>query len=363
MNPTTPTVSVIIASYNEAVCIERCLRSLLAQTYARIIEIMVVDGKSTDATVRIVQSVMLENDKIKLLTNEKRQVPFAWNIGIQHAQGEIICIQGAHAALPMDYIAHCVALHVRMPEVANVGGKQIVLPRTTTAIARANALAIVHPFGIGNAQYRQAHAAGYVYTVFPGCYKREVFQQVGLYDERLFRGEDQEMNARIIAAGKKIFMDPAFSVFFYARGTLRELALLYFRTGRSVVFTSMVMSKPVSVRQFVPVGFLIMLAAALAWWIRPVPGCTASCACMPMIGIAGLYGLVLGWHAVSTACKQRSVSLLWALPAAFITIHFSYGIGTLVGMITLPGWWRRNRHYIVKKIVDNLWASPGRQIH
>lgn len=346
-------VSIIVPTYNEEQCIAACLDSILAQTCKDIIEILVVDACSTDSTLGIIESFRTKNDKIRVFTNHKRHVPYAWNIGIRNSHGDLICIEGAHSYLSKDYIERCVELHREHPDFDNIGGKSVVLPRNDTLTARAVAMAISHPLGIGKAQYRQANKPCFVYTLFPGCYKRTVFSRVGLYDERLVRGEDQEINDRILKSGGKIYLDPSIQSFFYARGTLKGMVLLYFRTGKSIPCTSRVMSRVISVRQLAPLAYFSALGASLLLAVAGrYAGVSTIASTVPLLLVSGVYTLAIVAASVVQAFKNRTPSFAFLLPVVFFLLHAGYAIGTLHGLITLRGWWNRNKDYKVGKLTD-----------
>src|SRR5687768_10761458 len=77
-----PRVTLVIAVRNEAPHIERCLESVTGQDYpSHLLEIIVVDGDSTDETVEIVKRAASSDERILLLRNPDREMPYALNIG------------------------------------------------------------------------------------------------------------------------------------------------------------------------------------------------------------------------------------------------------------------------------------------
>lgn len=81
-----PFISVILPIRNEAEFIEKCLRSLMANDYARgRIEILVLDGMSDDGTREIVRRLAAEDGRIRLLDNPQGIVPYTMNRGINEA--------------------------------------------------------------------------------------------------------------------------------------------------------------------------------------------------------------------------------------------------------------------------------------
>ena len=80
-------ISIIIPIYNGERVIERCLSSLLKQTYTDF-EVLVIDDGSTDATVQKVLS--FADSRVRLICKKNAGVSTARNLGIENALGEYI---------------------------------------------------------------------------------------------------------------------------------------------------------------------------------------------------------------------------------------------------------------------------------
>ena len=94
-------LSVICPVYNEVKYIDVCIRSILLQDYSQEnLEVLFVDGLSSDGTRDIIKRYSVEYPFIKLLDNPHRIVPFAMNVGIESAVGDIIMRLDAHALYP-----------------------------------------------------------------------------------------------------------------------------------------------------------------------------------------------------------------------------------------------------------------------
>lgn len=339
-------VSVVIATFNEINHIDDCISSVLDQTYTNV-EVLVVDGMSTDGTRDRLAQLAEKHANVHFLDNPQRRAPFAFNIGIENSRGDIVCILGAHAEYPRDYLESCVRLHCENPTVANVGGQTQVHPSDDGIQARTIAVAVSHPFGLGGVAYRQRQEPGFIKSVFPGCYKRSVFVQVGLFDERLLRGQDQELNLRITNRGGRILYDPSIKVGYYSRRSFSLLANQYFRTGLSIVYTARVLGQAPSYRQFVPICFVIgIVASLLLALLGLLPSVPALAASLPLICIAAAYGLLAIGFTISSSVRERAI--LWPLPFAFLLLHAAYGIGTICGLATVRRWWDRNSRYQVR---------------
>src|SRR5689334_649426 len=106
-----PFVTLILPIRNEAESITRTLTSVLAQDYPlERMEILVVDGQSSDGTPEIVTRLTHEaRMPVRLLTNNGRIVPTGLNLALRQAQGEIILRLDGHTVIAPDYVRQCVA--------------------------------------------------------------------------------------------------------------------------------------------------------------------------------------------------------------------------------------------------------------
>ncbi len=225
----SPTVSVVVVVRNEADRIRSCLDQLLAQDYPReLLEIVLIDNMSTDGTAEIAESF---SDKIavSVLKIAERGRSQGLNRGIQEAKGEVIVRVDARTVIKPDYVSRCINTLLKTG-ADNVGG--VRKPLATNETQEAIGMALSHPFGIGSGYSRLGTRSGYVDSVYLGCFRREVFDKVGLFDETAaVINEDWDLNYRIRAAGGKVYLDADIAAFYYPRESFADLCRLYFRYG------------------------------------------------------------------------------------------------------------------------------------
>ena len=320
-------VSIIIPCRNEGKFISKTLDSIIANDYPKEkIEIFVVDGMSTDQTRGIVQSYAERYPYICLLANPKKIAPAALNIGIQHAKGQIIMRMDAHNVYDCSYISKSVR-YLKEYDADNVGGIWVIRPGSDTMLSNAVALASTHPFSAGNAYYKiGSKEPRYVDTVPFGCYKREVFERIGQFDEDLVRNQDDELNHRLIKSGGKILLAPDIKSYYFARDSLSKLWNMNYQYGYFKPLVAKKIGSVLTFRQLVPALFLMSLSvsgilsiinAELKWV---------------------LYAIVLLYLAANIGASfliARTVGLkyLLVLPIIFGAIHFGYGVGYLKGIL------------------------------
>lgn len=324
-------LSVICPIYNEEIYIAQCIESILQQDYPKDdLEVLLVDGMSTDKTRAIVADYSARYPFIKLIDNPRKIVPCAMNIGIKASKGDIIIRLDAHANYEKDYFS---VLSRRLIELNadNVGVvcKTDVLNKTPKTLTIREVLS--NKFGVGNSTFRTGvDEVRQVDTVPFGCWRREVFERYGLYDERLIRNQDIELNKRIIRGGGKIYIVPDTFCTYFARERFSALAKNNYANGKwnilTVHYTKQMSS--LSLRHFIPCLFVLSLIfpslLAILWWP------------LSIISVLSLLVYLLDLSAISLRLSiSKGLNFVYLL-VSFATLHISYGFGSLIGILKLP---------------------------
>jgi glycosyltransferase involved in cell wall biosynthesis len=339
-------LSIVIPVRNEAAYIERCVESIYAQDFAgHDYEVIAVDGMSSDSTSEKLKTLKSKFPNLKLLENPNKTVSSGVNVGVRNSAGDIIFRMDAHAEYGSDYIRTCLEVMQRTG-ADNVGGPAIPLAGGRSPRSQAIALAHLSPFALGGGAFRNLKAEGWVPTVWPGCFRREVFRRVGLLDERLTRTEDIEFNSRMVRSGGRIYLSPRIRSYYICRTRLRYLWRQRWRDGIGVVHTVLISRHAPKLRHFVPLLFIGSLAALTvlallgggrlreaALWLLAFEALTYVLSC----AYFSLRTLTLPRELRSLTRNERISPLAVLLqPMAFATLHFSYGLGSLWGLATLP---------------------------
>jgi succinoglycan biosynthesis protein ExoA len=320
--------SVVVACRNEKDHISACLESILASDYPQDrLEILVVDGMSTDGTRDVVQAIARRHKSVRLIDNTQQITSVAFNIGVRESVGDIILIMSAHARYPPDYVSLC-ERYLREYSADDIGGSMITVPNGDSVLARGIARVLSHPFGVGNARFRlRLSQPVWVDTVFGGCYRRDVFARIGLFDERLVRGWDMDFNTRLRRSGGRILLVPSIKVWYIPKGGLSGFVRQNFRDGAWAVRAIPLAGRTFRVRHFVPLAFVsvILLGGVLSLASAPVR--------LGLAGILAAYALLAAASGIQVALQERDARLVIAAPALFALRHFSYGCGSLIGLL------------------------------
>lgn len=338
--PDRPLVTAVIPCRNEARYIGPCLDSLVACDYPKDrLEVLVCDGLSDDGTREIVAGYAERHPFIRLVDNPRRITPCAMNAGIAEAHGEVIMPMGAHAVYSPSYISQLVAaLHETGAD--NVGGVLVTLPANETPLARALALGLSHPFGVGNSYFRiGATARRAVDTVPFGCYRRAVFDRIGVFDEDLVRNQDDELNARLLKQGGRIMLIPEVVSHYYARGSLGQVARMFYQYGYYKPLAAWKVGRIMTVRQLIPALFVgaLGLTGTLAIIFPPARFALAALALTYATAALASAALALRRHGVRCAA---------ALVLVFPTLHCSYGLGSLTAVLERMIGRRQSPHHV-----------------
>jgi len=320
-------VSIVCPIYNEKSFIVKCLESIISQDYPiNKLEVWFVDGMSNDETRLIVQQYIVKYGYIKLLDNPKKIVPYALNIGIKASNGDVIIRLDGHCIYPSNYVSTLVKYLFEL-NADNVGCGLKTIPAKDGSICKAIAIASSHKFGVGNSMFRVgANEIIETDTVPFGCFRREVFDKVGLFDVELIRNQDDEFNARIIKNGGKVFLIPQISIDYMARDTIRKTSRMYYQYGLFKPLVNKKLGFPATVRQFFPAMFVLSLI------FGAFLGCFSRIFLAFYLTIIALYILIALFCSIQSATKNNDWKLMFILPFVFFVIHFSYGWGYWVGL-------------------------------
>lgn len=331
--------SFLLVVRNEKCYIRRVLDSILNQDFPHNqYEIIVVDGQSTDSTPAIVQTYQRRHPgRIQYLKNSKRTLSAGWNIGIKHAKGDYVIRVDGHSDIPSDFLKNTYNVIKRVPEAVCVGG--VIETKGEGFWGEVNAYVYSHPFGVGNSKFRitKEHWEGYVDTVPYGAYRRELFQEIGLFDESLKRNEDLEMHARIRNNGGRFFLSTEISSTYFVRNTLSALVQKSLQDGKWTMVASRRGIGVLRWRHKMPlmaflVGSLLTVGAFFSWisfmilWVLVI-----IYSCLLTVSASGL-------------SRKKGLRYFFPCMLVFFLLHLSRGFGSAVSLLS-SDYWRKKRVY------------------
>jgi glycosyltransferase involved in cell wall biosynthesis len=325
-----PDVSVIVPCRNEAQHIRQCLDSVLFGGYpAENMEIIVVDGKSDDGTLQILEDLSRDYDFIRILENNKKITPCALNLGIKNSYGKFILWVSAHNKYEKGYIKKCLQ-YIGEYNADAVGGVIKPVPRNKTLTGNAIALVISSRFGVGNSLHKIGlMKPKWADTAFGICYKREIFEQVGLFNEKLVRGQDMEFALRLKEKGFKTLLVPDLVSYYYLRSDFKSFLKHNFANGQWVILPfAYSQNIPVCFRHIVPMVFVFSLIISIIMVLVGIEPFK-----LVFVTIILSYCAVNLFFSLQIAHKIKKVSLVPVLFVMFLSLHLSYGLGSLAGLV------------------------------
>lgn len=315
-------VTVVMPVRNEAAYIEGAIRSVVrAGQGLEALEVLVVDGMSDDGTRELVTRLMAEVPGLMLLDNPEGTVPYAMNRGVRAASHDVVVRVDGHAEVYPGFLEECLAALEAHPECACVGGP--IENVNLGPVAEAISLAMGSPFGVGNARFRTGGEDGYVDTLAFGAYRKSDLFRVGLFDEELARNQDDELNFRLLKAGRKIWFTNRIRSRYFVRGSYAKLWRQYFQYGYWKVYVNRKHGTVTNLRQLAPPAFVLWLALTLVAGLFWAPARWALLATLVAYAAAAL---------AAALARTRSPAALLRVTAAFAVLHVAYGLGYLAGL-------------------------------
>lgn len=326
-------ITVGVIAYNEKKSLGSLLKDICAQTYDhKKIEVILVDGNSTDNTKKIMETFKKNNQKdfydVKVLSNPKRTQPCGWNVVLNNYSGDAVVRIDAHASIPSNFIEKNIETLSGGEDIC--GGFRPNIIDSPTPWKETLLLVETSMFGSSIAPYRRQQGKSYVNSLFHGAYKREVFDKVGFFNEALVRTEDNEIHHRMQQAGFKLCFNPEIISYQHTRNSLKGMIKQKFGNGKWIGLTLSVSPKCLSYYHFVPFLFVmgIIFCSIFACFGYPL-----------LLEILLLLYSMFDFVNTVSCFTMRDIHFhYFLLPFLFPLMHIAYGVGTLVGIFQIPFW-------------------------
>jgi succinoglycan biosynthesis protein ExoA len=307
-------VSVVVPARNEEQSIGATLAALRAQDH-RNLQIIVVDGGSTDRTADVVREHMREDPRVELVPNPRQTIPCALNLGLAQARGRWLVRMDAHSTVDPGYVGAAVT-RLREGRWGGVGGRKDGIG--TTPAGRAIAAALGSRFGVGGSLYHHGMSEQETDHIPFGAYPTDVVRRLGGWDERLLANEDFEFDHRLRRSGATLLFDPGLTISWRSKQSLGELYRQYLRYGRGKVDVVRLHPGSLRARHLLPPVLVPYLAAAAVTGLRR-PGRAAA--------MVAPYAVALAMASAHTARSLDQTRARAYVPGAFLAMHIGWGLG------------------------------------
>jgi succinoglycan biosynthesis protein ExoA len=321
-------VPIVIPTLNEAAHIRHVIKSLDDQGDGRRYRFIVVDGGSSDDTVGIALSLRHEGHLIEVL-HEPRKIQSAGvnraAKSLRSADDPVFVRCDAHGSYPPGYVQQLLA------KIEETKADSIVVPIDSVGRNyKQQAIAWVSngPIGSGGSRHRAGRRSGWINHGHHAAFRTERFVTLGGYDDAFTPNEDAEYDARLTAAGGRIYLDATVRMVYFPRSTFMSLAAQYYRYGKARARTVVARPQTLRLRQVAVPGNLLLVCAGGAGW--PVA--------IEFLTWPALYtGALVTTSFFYMAAKRSAVGLLTGVAA--LTMHSAWGFGFLIQLAS--GWCRR----------------------
>lgn len=328
-----PFVSILVVVRNGVLHIRRVLNELLNLDYPKeAFEIIVVDGLSDDGTPDLARDFMSHNQgRIRMFCNHKRILASGWNIGLREAKGKVVMRVDVHSQLNLDYLRICVSTLLDLRRhgvpVAATGGRLRMAPAGTGLWSEAIAAAWNSPLATARPSYRSSQEAGFVEELAIAVFLKDTLNEIGLFDERLGRTEDNDLFHRLRKSGYKLYFCPQAKAKYFVRSTIRDLFLQMFGNGYWLLPTILLTDRFVfSFRHFAP--FFSLLISLL-----PIAFGKVGIRISALLLVFYLLAIGVASWLVVEHNNYKNASWL-AVSVAAVTMHAGYALGTLYGALS-----------------------------
>ena len=320
-----PSVSIIVPVRNGASTIQALLESLQELDYdKRNVDVVVVDGNSTDKTRDIVKKY-----PVKLLVQQGDGLNAARNTGIKHSNGQILAFTDSDCVVPRNWVTKIVE-NFKDPAVSCVGGSVKGLTGDFVSEYADNSVVPLMPSFKKRGEY---NAVKPFFRHPAGCnmaFRRNAAEEVGLFDENIRYGFDEvEFAERVCSAGYKMVLDPNVFVWHKHRATLKEFLKQNFGYGRG---SGLILKLNKGMNEVSKWAFLSLLGL-VAWIVIVVTSAFFSLTTTSILFPLLLFGftivpllLPLAVYAFRALKHQRTASfIVYPLIDCFRTFSFCFG--------------------------------------
>ena len=319
------TISVVIPCRNEKDSIKNCIEAITRNVLEegnQLLEIIVVDGKSDDGTIIVLEQLKKNLTLLRIVENTKQVTPVAFNLGVQSSLGDFVQIVGARQIISTNYLQESLKSFESDSDIGCVGG--LVINSYSNKESELIAKAMDSPFGVGGGNFRILKKSTYVDTVGTPMYKKAIFEELGLFDENLLRNQDDEFNYRLIKGGYKIFLNVNAKIKYIVRANFSKLKKQYFQYGYWKVYVNRKVKSVTTIRQLFPLALvlskitllILMLFSPLFFYLLILQE-------LVYLSVALFF----------SSQKSSRISENFKIIYVYYILHYSYGFGYLKGII------------------------------
>lgn len=325
--------SIIIPVLNEIKFLKNCIESIAKDcSDFNNYEIFLIDGGSTDGTIELISQIISNYSNIKYFNNAKKYAASAMNIGIDKSTTDYIIRLDAHSIYLDSYLDKALNLLKKSDlTVANVGGSIDTTPSKDKIISNTISYVLSSTFGVGNSKFRTKKLTYEidVDTVPFGCFKKQALVDIGLYNENEKRGEDLDVNTRLIRKGYRVILSPELKSIYYSRDNYLSFIKQAFKNGYTVFAEVRGENSYHKIRHYIPLAFIIFqIFFFFSLGVKDIHILAEF-----LFSIQILYILLCLFFSINLVLKEKNFLYILVNPIIFLSLHSMYGLGSLFALI------------------------------
>lgn len=333
--------SVIIAVRNEIKHIEQCIQSVFNQEYNGSYEVIVVDGMSNDGTYELLKKLQKKYD-FQLLQNPVLNAAAGRNTGIKQAEGKYTAFIDADAVAHKDWLSQIKKIFEEK-DVTGVGGPDL-LPKNSTSRSNMIGQVMTSPVARGgklnpstqHSLMEEEKLVDHIPTCNL-CLKKEVFDKVGMFDEKFVKGQDLELNYRIRKSGYKLLYSPKIKVIHHRKHHMKDFTSQIYKWAKAkvAIIKKHGMNGLISHVYLWPVYFILFLIMAflLFYFIDKI----YIFFFFLLLGMI-FYISVITLESAQLAKNNKKLKLFPFAICLFPIVHLSYACGVIVALLKRKIW-------------------------
>jgi len=334
--------SIVIAVRNEKRLIKKCLESVFNQDFKDDYEVIIADGMSNDGTYEILEELKNKYE-FKLLRNEKINAAAGRNLGIKNSKGRFITFVDGDAIPKKNWLSNIKLTFEKHNEVVGVGGPDL-LPEDSSYKEKSIGRVMTSPLARGgklnpSTQHSLMEDEKYVEHI-PTCnlsLSRDVFDKVGFFDEGFVKGQDLELNYRIVKAGFKLLYSPEIKVLHYRKNDIKSFSKQIFKWAKAKVA---IIKKH---------GFSGLISHIYLWPIYLVIGFFISLILFSILNLLKVFSIlflfalisyffIILFESIKISKKFKDKKLFFYTILLLPIIHIAYSFGVIIALVKRKIW-------------------------
>ncbi|MGV8141880.1 MAG: glycosyltransferase [Candidatus Woesearchaeota archaeon] len=321
-------ISIVVITFNDVKNIGECLKSILSQDYEHNLDVLVVDGISTDGTIEEIKKYAKKHKQIRLIV-ERSSITEARNIGIKNAKYDFVAFTDSDCVVPKNWLKTLTEGYVRLkktnPKIAGVGGANIP-PKNINKFTYAIGIAFDSYIGsLGSIQARRFEndAQAFSISCTNSIYEKSALKKAGMFSEDLGnQGEDWDMGLKMKKKNFILYGLKDSYVIHKMRTSPKRFwdNMIFYGDGRMRLIKKHGTGSPW--KYYMPLLFLVSMIMPVIYVFNPITTLLLT----PI-----LYFPFILLYSLFLCIRKKEIKYVFGVFSVFLILHFGYALGEIKG--------------------------------